>query len=173
MFAISPPVLTLGLGQQLTLPLHNVYENQFPSAQAIQNPYSTVPVSNSNLSPQVHQAIRTIQFEHVFYDDAASGSATGISYLESVRATASRGSRGKPKRKDRKKPYKAPTSAEFGDLADTYDRAKLIYAADRLLDNTYPELDQKRGLAQKALTWAAIEMGESKPSHLPLILIQC
>jgi len=163
MFAISPPVLTLGLGQQLTLPI----------VQTIQNPSSTVPVANSNLSLQVHQTINTLEFEHVFYDDNASVTATGISYLESVGTTPSHGGRAKPKRKDSKKPYKAPTSAEFGEHASTYERAKLFYAADRLHDNTYPELDKKRTLAQRALTWAAADLGQSKLSHLPLILIQC
>jgi hypothetical protein len=159
--------LTIGPGQQLALPLRNIYDNQVLFALAIQNPFSTVAVSNSSLSPQVHKAIGTIKFEHVFHDDASSGVATGVSYLESVRATASRGSRGKPKRKERKKPYKPPTSAEFGELADVYDQGKWLYAADRLLNNPFPELDQKRDLAQSALTWATMEMNESKPSHLP------
>jgi hypothetical protein len=136
----------------------------------MQNQFSAVGIPT--LYPQVHQAMgpfQTIGSDQLLCDEASSR-ATGVSYLESARATASRGSHSKPKRKDRKKPYQPPTSAEFKDLSEVYDRAKLTYAADRLLRTTFPELDQKRECAQSALNWAATELGKGKVVSL---IIDC
>ena len=160
--AISPQPASVANPPPFAPPLwHPAPQQAFHSTQdqflTVGNPYP--------LGYQANQQAERAQTQHFFPDDISSGNVTSVSFFDSTRATGSQGNRYKAKRKDRAKPYKVPTSSEFGDHSDVYDRAKLTYAADRLLRDTLPMWDNKAQYAQSALTWAAKELNRGKLRH--------